>query len=128
MCLHIMILFLDNEHEVISRSIDNSKHGRWKKIDCIHFNWGMPFALVCRPQHCLAFCVYQLPVEFSDMLQWIADFIGLCKITFGLDWSLFELLSSTFLHHGTSIFYDIYKSNTVYAGYLKTSDFSISTV
>ncbi|CAL2281178.1 unnamed protein product [Prunus armeniaca] len=63
MCLHIMVLFLDNEHEAISRS----------------FNIVLLY-------------VYPLHAEFPDMLQWIADFIGLFKITFHSDWT--EVCSS----------------------------------
>lgn len=36
--------------------------------------------------------VYQLPVEFPNMLQWIADFIGLFKISANSEW--LEICSS----------------------------------
>ncbi|KAB2005608.1 hypothetical protein ES319_D11G282000v1 [Gossypium barbadense] len=36
--------------------------------------------------------VYQLPIEFSSMLQWIADFVGLFKICSTSEWT--EICSS----------------------------------
>ncbi|KAB2073182.1 hypothetical protein ES319_A07G066700v1 [Gossypium barbadense] len=39
--------------------------------------------------------VYQLPIEFSSMLQWIADFVGLFKICSTSEWT--EICSSVSL-------------------------------
>ncbi|CAB4291784.1 unnamed protein product [Prunus armeniaca] len=55
------------------------------------FRWWKPFHLYAGFNIVLLY-VYQLPVEFPDMLQWIADFIGLFKITLHSDWT--EVCSS----------------------------------
>ncbi|PQQ16802.1 piezo-type mechanosensitive ion channel homolog isoform X2 [Prunus yedoensis var. nudiflora] len=55
------------------------------------FRWWKPFHLYAGFNIVLLY-VYQLPVEFPDMLQWIADFIGLFKITLRSDWT--EVCSS----------------------------------
>ncbi|KAM1344030.1 hypothetical protein ACFX2F_008161 [Malus domestica] len=55
------------------------------------FRWWKPFHLYAGFNIVLLY-VYQLPVEFPDMLQWVAKFIGLFKITLHSDWT--EVCSS----------------------------------
>ncbi|XP_062018874.1 piezo-type mechanosensitive ion channel homolog [Rosa rugosa] len=55
------------------------------------FRWWRPFHLYAGFNIVLLY-LYQLPVEFPDMLQWVADFIGLFKITSASQWT--EVCSS----------------------------------
>ncbi|CAB4322099.1 unnamed protein product [Prunus armeniaca] len=64
---------------------------QWLLELAIPHGWWKPFHLYAGFNIVLLY-VYQLPVEFPDMLQWIADFIGLFKITLHSDWT--EVCSS----------------------------------
>lgn len=58
------------------------------------WRWWKPFQFYAGFNIVLLY-LYQLPVEFPDMLRWVADFIGLFKITLGSQWT--EVCSSVSL-------------------------------
>ncbi|TYG84412.1 hypothetical protein ES288_D01G248100v1 [Gossypium darwinii] len=62
--------------------------------------------------------VYQLPIEFSSMLQWIADFVGLFKICSTSEWT--EIFSSVSLVH----FYIMVCTSFITIGLVLFKDFS----
>ncbi|TYG40177.1 hypothetical protein ES288_D12G072300v1 [Gossypium darwinii] len=62
--------------------------------------------------------VYQLPIEFSSMLQWIADFVGLCKICSTSEWT--EICSSVSL----VLFYIMVCTSFITIGLILFKDFS----
>ncbi|TYI54175.1 hypothetical protein E1A91_D11G056800v1 [Gossypium mustelinum] len=62
--------------------------------------------------------VYQLPIEFSSMLQWIADFVGLFKICSTSEWT--EICSSVSL----VLFYIMVCTSFITIGLILFKDFS----
>ncbi|XP_040959145.1 piezo-type mechanosensitive ion channel homolog [Gossypium hirsutum] len=64
--------------------------------------------------------VYQLPIEFSSMLQWIADFVGLFKICSTSEWT--EICSSVSL----VLFYIMVCISFITIGLILFKDFSLT--
>ncbi|TYG45262.1 hypothetical protein ES288_D11G159800v1 [Gossypium darwinii] len=62
--------------------------------------------------------VYQLPIEFSSMLQWIADFVGLFKICSTSEWT--EICSFVSL----VLFYIMVCTSFITIGLILFKDFS----
>ncbi|TYI84649.1 hypothetical protein E1A91_D05G380000v1 [Gossypium mustelinum] len=62
--------------------------------------------------------MYQLPIEFSSMLQWIADFVGLFKICSTSEWT--EICSFVSL----VLFYIMVCTSFITIGLILFKDFS----